>query len=72
MMGYYGGGLFGGVFMVLVWAGIIFFIVWVVREAVGGRKENSEKGPREILNERYAKGEITKEEFESKKKDLKI
>ena len=70
MMGY---GFGGGIMIILFWAVIIVFIVWIVKE-VGGR--NSERNDPKtnsalnILKERYAKGEINKEEFEQKKKDL--
>lgn len=75
-MGYYWGnmtgfGLGGVIMMILIWAAIIIFIVWAVKE-IGGRnheKPNSNSAL-EILKERYAKGEINKEEFETKKKDL--
>ena len=59
--------------MILVWAAIIFFIVWIVRE-INGRNNSDKarhgKSALEILEERYAKGEIEKKEFEEKKKDL--
>ena len=69
----FGWGLGGGLMMILFWAAIIFFIVWIVREISG--KNNSDKtyhskSARDTLNERYAKGEIDKREFEEKKKDL--
>ena len=69
MMGWFG----GGIMMIIFWAAFILFIVWIVKEVSG--KNNSDK-PRhgksalEILEERYAKGEIDKKEFEEKKKDL--
>ena len=55
--------------MFFFWALFILFIVWIVRE-VSGKNGNSSAKALEILKERYAKGEINKEEFEAKKKDL--
>ncbi len=76
MMGYYWGnmtgfGLSGSIMMILFWAAIIIFIVWVVKE-IGGKnheKPNSNSAL-VLLKERYAKGEINKQEFEEKKKDI--
>ena len=57
--------------MIIFWAAIILAIVWIVKE-VGGRnnsdKTRHSKSSIEILEERYAKGEIDKKEFEEKKK----
>ncbi len=77
--GWYGHTLFGGFFMVVVWVAIIWLVVWLVRGgSVQGRKHEGHDGHEhshgktaiEILNERYAKGEIDRKEFEEKKKDL--
>ena len=65
MMGFFG----GGIRMIVFWALIIGIIVWLVRE-VGGKNSHSSSHALDVLKERYAKGEINKEEFESKKKDL--
>jgi len=63
---------FGWIFMLVFW-GVI--ALW--RGGMGhgccshhGEHKQGEKTPLDILKERYAKGEINKEEFESKKKDL--
>jgi putative membrane protein len=56
----------------------IFWIVFVVvllcaaYAAIGGRRQTDDraKSALEILEERYAKGEIEREEFEQKRKDL--
>lgn len=78
-MMYFGGSPFwefGGLFMIVFWAFIIFGIVmlvkWAVRESQGGSccKGSGHGNALEILKERYAKGEINKDEFEEKKKDL--
>jgi|SRR3990167_539469 len=68
----FGGGLFGGLFMLIWWAIIIVVIVALVKWVAGQTKgtHGHEKTPLDILKERYAKGEINKEEFEAKKKDL--
>ena len=65
MMGWFG----GGIMMLAFWALFIIFIVWMVRE-VSGKNGHSSSKAIDILKERYAKGEINKEEFEAKKKDL--
>jgi putative membrane protein len=77
MGGYYGGGLgwigmiFGFIFFILCVTGIIFLIVWLVKRSNHPGTENrTESKAIEVLKERYAKGEITKEQFENIKKDL--
>ena len=65
MMGWFG----GGIMMIAFWILLVALIVWVGRE-FGGRAHRSDSPALEILRERYARGEINKEEFESKKKDL--
>ena len=65
MIGWYG----GGIVMILFWVLFIGLIVWLVRE-VGDRYSHSNSQALNILKERYARGEIEKEEFEVKKKNL--
>ena len=73
-------GGFGGIFMILWWvliiAGIVAFIKWMTNQSRGNgvheKPFDSAQGKfaLDILKERYAKGEIGKQEFEEKKKDL--
>lgn len=65
--GWFGGGLFG-LFWILFIIGIIFFIRWVAQQGRPG--EAKKEDALDILKKRYAKGEINKEEFEQKKKDI--
>ncbi len=57
-------------FMFLFWAlvivGIVVGIRWLVRQ---GRPEISDSAL-EILRQRYARGEINREEFEARRRDL--
>jgi putative membrane protein len=62
--------LFSLVFWILVLVGIVLLVVWVVQKAVGGGAGRTERSALEILKKRYARGEISKEEFEEKKRDL--
>lgn len=62
-----------GIGMVLFWGVVIVAIVLLVRAvgAFGGQGERrQEKTALDILKERYARGEIGKDEFEAKKRDL--
>jgi putative membrane protein len=70
----YGWGMgfgFGWLVMGLFWILIILGVIYLIKLIVGGRK-TEEKGDTaiEILRQRYAKGEISKEEFEKIKNDL--
>lgn len=61
---------FGWIF----WLLLIFLIVWfVVTQIKKGKQDSqsiSQESPMDILKKRYAKGEITKKQFEQMKKDL--
>ncbi len=64
---------FGGIFMILFWIVIIAAVVMLVKWLAGGSARIDlprEKSALDILKERYARGEIGKEEFEQKKRDL--
>ena len=75
MMGNWGMGGFGMVFMMIFWVlvivGLVFLIKWLIQTTSSG-KEAQSKGSKalEILKERYARGEINKAEFESMKRDI--
>jgi putative membrane protein len=68
--------MFFGGWMIIVWIIIIGLIVWGVIALVRYASRNTSSGPSgrlsplDIAKERYARGEITKEEFERIKKDL--
>jgi putative membrane protein len=65
-------GIIGVLFSIAFWVAIIFLIVWGVNKLIkhesSGRIEK--QSPVDFAKERYARGEITKEEFEQLKKDL--
>jgi putative membrane protein len=64
--------LSGWIFMIVFWAlvvwAILAFIQWVTRQQRGSEPRKNKA--LEILEERYAKGEISKEELEEKRKYL--
>ena len=62
----------GGGFMWLFWVLLIVVIVWAVKAVVGsrGNPPDRKKSALDILEERYATGEIDQDEFERKRKHL--
>ncbi len=80
MMGFSFSGM-GAVYMLIFWAIVILVAVWVlsrifpkVRDdaASGLTKQtgDSDQSAREILRRRYARGEITRAEYEQIQRDL--
>lgn len=79
MMGYGAGfGLVGLLFMLLFWGGLILLAVWLVRAIFSSRtwrnsppsSSSSSQTAQEILAQRYARGEITREQYEIMKQDI--
>jgi putative membrane protein len=63
--------VFGGICMIIFWGAIIALIVWGIRRLTRHSGASVNKGtPLEIAKERYAKGEITKAQYEQIKKDI--
>ena len=77
MMGGFGGtlgmgfGIVGLVLMILFWGGLIALAVWLIRGLfphVGqppASQSDRSLGAREILDRRFARGEISREEYDS-------
>jgi len=47
-----------------------FLAVWAVQRATGGGSSKTEESALEVLKKRYVRDEISKEEFEEKKRDI--
>jgi len=78
-MGWGGGFGFGWIFMLLFWGLIIWAIIVLAKNLSGdstccGNHQNSKDKHQDkamdILKERYATGELSKEDFERMRKDL--
>ncbi|MGM0738689.1 MAG: SHOCT domain-containing protein [Bacteroidota bacterium] len=62
---------FGGGWMMLFWVVLfIVIILLIVRILMSSDKDHTGDTALETLKKRYARGEIDKEEFEKRKKDL--
>jgi len=76
MMGDWGGwgwGMgFGWIFMILFWALVILGVValarWIL--STGTSAGGAGRPPLDILKERYARGEITRDQYEQMRRDL--
>ena len=70
---HYGFNGFGGWGMILFWIIIIGVIILVIKALYNQADKKTRlpsKTPMDILKERYASGDISREEFQSKKHDL--
>ena len=74
MGGWWGWGMgFGWISMILFWAlfvlAIVALVKWLMPQPPAGGGSHA-KTPLEILQERYARVEIDREEYEQKRRDL--
>ncbi len=72
-VGWGGGVVFGWIFMLLFWGLIIWAIVVLAKNITNDESHNKDKHQDkslDILRERYATGELSKEDFEKMRKDL--
>ena len=76
MMGGWGNGWFGMIFMIVFWGliivGLVMLIRWLIQNTGGKIHSGVSTGSKamDILKERYARGEISRDEFKAMKKDL--
>lgn len=63
----YGG--VGFLWMGLFWFGVIMLVVWAVRSSDESRSTSQHRA-RDILAERFARGEIDASEFETRRQQL--
>jgi putative membrane protein len=71
MMGRGMGGWFGLIIMIVFRILVILGIGYLIRTVSGSRRKGTGDSALDIIKKRYSKGEITKEEFEKLKDDLK-
>jgi putative membrane protein len=65
-------GLLWGIVVIIPMVGLLFLIIYIIIRETGTQKPAIEgKTAMDILKERYAKGEITSEQFQKISEDLK-
>ena len=75
-LGFGGMGMFGGwiglIFNIAIVVGIVILIVWAVRRFTSGNVSSGREvqTPREILQARYARGEINRDQYQQILQDL--
>lgn len=61
---------FGWLFMIIFWVLVTIGIVYLIQAVARRSKEEDKETPIDILKKRYAKGEITKDEYDRMKDEL--
>ncbi len=62
----YGYGSFGFFWMILFWAALIWLIIWAIKQFT-----SSKESSHEILEKRFARGEISRKEYLELKSTLR-
>lgn len=72
MMGFGGWGMMGlgMATMWLFWIGLTLLVVWVVARQFSGRGSSAQETALDILQQRYARGEITAAEYQNARNNL--
>jgi len=71
-----GFGILGFVIMLVFWGGLIALAIWLVKTLFAGSQRSTstarevEPSASRILDQRYARGEITREQYELMKQDI--
>jgi putative membrane protein len=68
--GTWGWGALGMLWMALFWVGIVVLAIWAIRQFSDGSRGRSDRRALDILEERFARGEIDRDEFEERKRAL--
>ncbi len=58
------------VFWILLIAGVVLLVLWIVGKSSRGVRSAPEESALDILKKRYARGEITREQYEEMKSDI--
>lgn len=68
------GGWIGLIFNLVVLIGIVILVVWAIKRFTSGSFNGNQtlgnQAPREILQVRYARGEITRDQYQQMLQDL--
>jgi len=75
-----GFGLFGMLFNIAILIGVVVLVVWAVQKftgsgggsGAGGQHTRQSLSAREILDQRYARGELDREEYQQKLHDISV
>lgn len=74
IMGFGGFGLIGLLFNLAIVIGVVVLIIWAVKrftnDTTNWNQPTGSQSPREILQARYARGEITREQYQQMLSDL--
>ena len=75
-----GNGMMGGgmwlwmviavIFWLMLAVGVVLLAIWAARKFVAGGSGKVEENALDILKKRYARGEISREEYEEMKRDI--